>query len=103
MNLFATPAEIDEALAGSQAARRDGALAVTNAARFRSEVVDGLVQTAVFGPPPARDAARRDIREAAASLGILPASILPLYGLAALITPSEIGLPPSGISHSWWL
>jgi hypothetical protein len=79
MNLFATPAEIDEALAASQAARRDGALAVTNAARFRSEVVDGLVQTAVFGQPSARDAARRDIREAAASLGILPASILPLY------------------------
>jgi hypothetical protein len=79
MNLFATPAEIDQALAGSQAARRDGALAVTNAARFRTEVVDGLVQTAVFGPLPARDAARRAIREAAASLGILPASILPLY------------------------
>ena len=79
MNLYATPAQIDEALAGSQAARRDGALAVTNAARFRSEVVDGLVQTAVFGPAAARDAARRDIREAAASLGILPASILALY------------------------
>ncbi|MGH9400321.1 MAG: class II fructose-bisphosphate aldolase [Thermoanaerobaculia bacterium] len=59
--------------------RRDGALAVTNAGRFRSEVVDGLVWTAVFGPPPARDAARRSIREAAASLGILPASILPFY------------------------
>ncbi len=79
MDLFATPAAIDERLAASQAARRNGALVVTNPARFRSEVVEGLVLTAVFGPAPARDAARRDIREAAASLGILPASILPLY------------------------
>ncbi len=33
----------------------------------------------MFAPPAARDAARRAIREAAESLGILPASILPLY------------------------
>ena len=41
--------------------------------------MDSLVWTAVFGPPSVRDAARRAIREAAESLGILPASILPLY------------------------
>jgi fructose/tagatose bisphosphate aldolase len=80
MNLFSTPAELEEAVAASESARRAaGALAVTNGPRFRSEVVDGLVWTAVFGKPEARDAARRDIRQAAASLGILPASILPLY------------------------
>src|SRR5262249_30477074 len=38
-----------------------------------------LVWTAVFGKGEARDHARRRIREAAASLGILPASVLPLY------------------------
>ena len=79
MDLFATPAELEDALVRSQAVRRDAALAVTNPARFRSEVVDSLVWTAVFGKGEARDAARRDIREAAASLGTLPASILPLY------------------------
>ena len=43
MNLFSTPAELDEAVALSESAsRRGGALAVTNPARFRSEVVDGL-------------------------------------------------------------
>jgi fructose/tagatose bisphosphate aldolase len=42
-------------------------------------VVDGLVWTAVFGIRDAKDAARRSIRDAAASLGILPASIFPLY------------------------
>ena len=79
MNLFATAVELDETLARSEATRRDGALAVVNAQRFRSEQVDSLVWTAVFGSAAVRDAARRAIREAAASLGILPASILPLY------------------------
>ncbi len=79
MNLFSTPAELEDALVRSEAVRRGAALAVVNPVRFRSEVVDGLVWTAVFGQGAARDAARRDIREAAASLGILPASILALY------------------------
>ena len=80
MNLFSTPAELEEAVALSESVRRgSGALAVTNPARFRSEVVDGLAWTAVFGKGEAREAARRDIREAAASLSVLPASILPLY------------------------
>ena len=59
--------------------REDGGLIVTDPARFRAEMIDSLVWTAVFGPPEAREAARRGIREAAESLGILPASILPLY------------------------
>jgi len=79
MNLYATPAEIREALVHSGAARFDGGVVVTNPARFRAEVLDSLVWTAVFAPAAARDAARHAIREAAESLGILPASILPLY------------------------
>ena len=79
MNLFSTSAELEDALVRSEAVRRDAALAVVNPLRFRSEVLDGLVWTAVFGKGEAREAARRGIREAAASLGILPASILPLY------------------------
>jgi len=80
MNLFSTTAELEDAVALSESVRRAaGTLAVTNAARFRAEVVDGLAWTAVFGKGETRDAARRDIREAAASLGILPASILSLY------------------------
>jgi hypothetical protein len=79
MDLFATTVELEDALVRSEAVHRDAALRVTNPARFRSEVVDGLVWTAVFAKGEARDGARRDLREAAASLGILPASILPLY------------------------
>ena len=52
---------------------------MTDARRFREEVIDSLVWSAVFAPKEAREAARRAIRESAASLGILPASILPLY------------------------
>ncbi len=78
MNLFTTPRQLDAALDASGAVRRDGGLVVTRADRFRSELVDDLVRTAVFGSA-AREEARRTIREAAASLGVLPASILPLY------------------------
>ncbi len=79
MNLHSTAAELEESLDRSEAVSRNGSLSVTNPARFREEVVDGLVWTAVFGVRDAKEAARRAIREAAASLGILPASILPLY------------------------
>ncbi len=79
MNLYASPAELREALTRSGSARLDGGVVVTNPARFRAEMIDALVWTAVFAPPEARDAARHAIREAAESLGILPASILPLY------------------------
>jgi fructose-bisphosphate aldolase, class II len=79
MALFSTPREIDDFIAASETARADGGVSVTDPAGFRSGVVDSLVWTAVFGQPDARNAARRRIRQAAASLGVLPASVLPMY------------------------
>jgi fructose-bisphosphate aldolase, class II len=79
MNIYSSPLELREALTLSGTARFDGGVVVTNPARFRAEMIDALVWTAVFGKGDARDAARHAIREAAESLGILPASILPLY------------------------
>jgi hypothetical protein len=79
MNLYSTSAELDKALDASETVRRDGGVKVVLPDRFRAELLDSLVWTAVFGPDEAKTAARRAIREAAESLGILPASILPLY------------------------
>jgi fructose/tagatose bisphosphate aldolase len=80
MNIYSSPEDITGALARSESARReDGGVAVTDPERFREEVLDGLVWTAVFGRGEAREEARRAIRSAAASVGVLPASILPLY------------------------
>jgi hypothetical protein len=79
MNLYSTASELEEDLDRSETVRRNGTLAVTNPIRFRDQVLDGLVWTAVFGIRDAKEAARQAIREAAASLGIFPASILPLY------------------------
>ncbi len=79
MNLYSTSAELRDALDRSGTIRRDGGVRVADPAGFRAGPLEDLVWTAVFGPEEARDAARRTIREAAESLGILPASILPLY------------------------
>src|SRR5262252_6681242 len=79
MNVYSTPEALREAVRLSGCARFDGGLKVTNPQRFRTDLIDALVWTAVFGPGAAKDAARHAIREAAESLGILPASILPLY------------------------
>ncbi len=79
MNLYSTATELREALLLSHTVRFDGGVVVTDPARFRAEMLDALVWTAVFAPGDARDAARHAIREAAESLGILPASILSLY------------------------
>lgn len=79
MLVFDTPDALQDSLVLFEAAGPDGNVAVRNPALFRNEVVDGLVWTAVFGKPAVREAARRAIRDAAASLAILPASILPLY------------------------
>jgi fructose/tagatose bisphosphate aldolase len=79
MELFTTAAQLNDSLAASGAAVEGDRITVRDAGRFREETIDSLIWTAVFGPGEARDAARRAIREAAASLGILPASILPLY------------------------
>ena len=78
MNLYSTSEELREAVARSGAARFDGGLVVTNPLRFRTELLDSLVWTAVFSRG-AKEAARHAIREAAESLGIVPCSILPLY------------------------
>ena len=80
MNLYSTPAELQRALVPSFGAMRPGGgFSVADPRRFRAEMIEDLVWTAVFGPPEAREAARRVIREAAESLSILPASILSLY------------------------
>lgn len=80
MNLYATSAELRQALAAHARPRPSGdGIAIADPERFREELIDGLVWTAVFAPAEARDAARTAIREAAEALGILPASILPLY------------------------
>jgi fructose/tagatose bisphosphate aldolase len=79
MNLFSTAAELDRELERAATVGADGRLAVHDAARFREETVDGLAWTAVFGGRESREPARTAIREAAESLGILPASIAPLY------------------------
>jgi hypothetical protein len=79
MELFSTPAALDDFLLRSETVEGNKPLRVTRPEEFRAEVVDSLVWTAVFGQPSVRDSARRAIREAAGSVGILPASILPLY------------------------
>ena len=79
MNLFNSPAELSGFLRGSETVEADGRLRVTDPAGFRERAIDSLVWTAVFGAEQARGQARAAIRQAAASLGILPASILPLY------------------------
>ena len=79
MELFSTTAELNDSLARSGAPVDGDRIAVRDAPRFREEIVESLIWTGVFGPGETREAARRAIREAAASLGILPASILSLY------------------------
>jgi fructose-bisphosphate aldolase class II len=80
VNLYSTSAELEQALASSFGPMRaGGALSASEGRRFRAEMIDDLASTAVFGSAESREAARRTIRVAAESLGILPASILPLY------------------------
>jgi fructose/tagatose bisphosphate aldolase len=79
MNLFSTAAELEEELEKAGTVSRDGRLVVVDPVRFREEALDSLVWTAVFGGRDSREPARAAIRETAASLGIAPASIFPLY------------------------
>jgi hypothetical protein len=79
MELFSAPEGLNEFLRRSGTVDGDKPLRVTRPGEFRAEVIDSLVWTAVFGSASVRDTARRAIREAASSMGILPASILPLY------------------------
>ncbi len=57
----------------------NGGVRVKDAAALQSELVDRLVHTAVFGDADAQAAARWIIWEAGHDLGIVSASILPLY------------------------
>ncbi len=79
MELFSDAKDLDDSLRRSETVERNGTLSVTDPPGFRDRVVESVVWTAVFGKEAARDAARRVIREAAASLGVLPASVLPFY------------------------
>ncbi len=79
MELFRTVAELGAFLKTCESVGSATPLAVADAAKFRASVLDSLVWTAVFGNAEVRDACRHKICEAAASLGILPASILPVY------------------------
>jgi hypothetical protein len=79
MELFLTSRELDEFLRMSETVGHGDPLRVIDPEKFREGVLDSLVWTAVFGKGEPRDACRRAIREAARDLGILPASILPLY------------------------
>ena len=79
MDIYASSRELLECLSRSDAVRWDGRLVVTDPETFRHDLLDSLVWTAVFSKGDGRDEARRAIRSAAASMGVLPASILPLY------------------------
>src|ERR1700731_4157679 len=93
MDLFSTPEELRDSLSRSDAVGSIEPVTVADAQRFREDEVDSLVWTAVFAPTSARDAARRAIREAASSLGIFPASILPLYKARGRGEVSGIAVP----------
>ncbi|HTO87747.1 MAG TPA: class II fructose-bisphosphate aldolase [Thermoanaerobaculia bacterium] len=79
MELFRNVADLTANLNTCEAVGPTDPLTVKDPAKFRADLLDSLVWTAVFGNAEVRDTCRRKIREAAASLGILPASILPLY------------------------
>jgi fructose/tagatose bisphosphate aldolase len=79
LDIYASSRELQETLSRSDAVRWEGRLIVTDPEAFRRDLLDALVWTAVFSRGDAREEARRAIRSAAASLDILPASILPLY------------------------
>ena len=79
MELFAKASELDAFVASSEAVRAGEPLEVVDRTAFRADLIDTLVWNAVFAPADARDRARKRIREAATSLGILPCSVLPLY------------------------
>jgi len=79
MELFLTPSELADFLRRSETVAGGEVFRIIDPARFREEVLDTLVWGGVFGKGEVRDECRRAIREAARELGILPASILPLY------------------------
>ena len=79
MELFLTSRELADFLRASETIGHGDPFRIVDPKRFREGVLDSLVWTAVFGKGEPRDECRRTIRHAARDLGILPASILPLY------------------------
>ncbi|MBI4491748.1 MAG: class II fructose-bisphosphate aldolase [Chloroflexi bacterium] len=72
---------LDDLLAGIKPAAQlqDGNVHITDADRFRQEILDRLTYTAAFGGPAEQEAARWIIWQAAWELGVQPASINALY------------------------
>ena len=67
-------------LAGALRIHPDGTVTVTDAATFRAQLVDRLVEAAIFAPDDAvKDAARWAVWEAGHALGVHSASIQGLY------------------------
>jgi fructose/tagatose bisphosphate aldolase len=73
-------ASVQELIEGTrQGIELNGGVRVTNPTALRGEVIDRLVNTAVFGQGDVRDAARWVIWEAGWEVGVQSASIDPLY------------------------
>jgi fructose/tagatose bisphosphate aldolase len=76
----ASPAEVVAACRGVVETDAAGRVRVLDARRLRAETIDGLVRAAVFSPSAeARDLARATIGGAAREVGVVSASIHPLY------------------------
>jgi fructose/tagatose bisphosphate aldolase len=78
LNSYSTAKDVVESLNGIVAVG-PGQLKVLDEKRFRSEAVDRLVYSAVFGSDEVKAAARWLIWEAGQQLGVMPASIQGLY------------------------
>src|SRR5688500_10525244 len=77
---LASPAEVQNACQGVLETDGAGRVRVLDARRLRAETIDRLVYAAVFSPSPeAKDLARATIRGAAPGVGVVSASIHPLY------------------------
>lgn len=82
MTIYSSISQMSERLAGALKIRDDG-VDVLDPNVIRSELIDELVSTAVFGEEDVRDAARWVIRVIAPEMGAYPASIQDLYMAAA--------------------
>jgi fructose/tagatose bisphosphate aldolase len=80
MVVYTSAKEMNEKLSGIVRLNADRTLTVTDPTRFRNEVVDGLVETAVFAEDEqVRNVARWLIWECGHALGVHSASIQKLY------------------------
>src|SRR4029079_1865093 len=102
MNLYSSIAEMREVVARSGCARFDGGLVVTRPDEFRNNLLARLVWTAVFRGLDGGETRRHAIREAAESLGVLPASILPLYEARGRGEWGGITVPAIKLTRMWY-